>query len=621
MIGSLPTFITDPRPDIYLGDNYLVLDFETTAEDKGSPTNPSNRLVLACWSCSSGHPNPGRHEIRGSEFDMAALVEDVMAADFIVAHNAKFECGWLSRCGVDLTKIIVYDTMIAEYVLGGNQFFLNQLSLDACLARWGLKPKMSIVSKMIKANVPTQDIPFKWLSDYCHEDVRGAEELFNFTRVKLDEMGLLSIMYQRCLLSPALADLELNGMQLDTEAVPKLAKEEEDEYRKVVAEFEEFCGGINPASAPQMRKFIFEDMGFSPPRDHRGKEFRTNGGDLSVESSVLDRLVARTESQRKFLDLRSRFAGLHSNVTKYLRKFQECCDNDDGRLFGVFNQTATRTHRLSSSGTRYRVQFQNFNRVFKPLFTARESGWLVGEADGAQLEFRVAAHLGRDRVALQDIVEGSDIHAYTASVIGVSRQDAKAYTFKPLYGGSSGDEAAQAYFAAFKAKYQGISDTQESWVREVLDTKALRTEWGLIYYWPDVRVEKSGYVKHTTSIYNYPVQAFATAEIIPIALVCAWHRIKSAGLRMFLVNTVHDSIIAELPPEEVEIWHELSKQALIHDVYHIIYKLYRINIAVPLGAGVMVGTHWGGKDAKESEVVYNAPDELWREAAVEAGMI
>ena len=128
-------------------------------------------------------------------------------------------------------------------------------------------------------------------------------------------------------------------------------------------------------------------------------------------------------------------------------------------------------------------------------------------------------------------------------------------------------------------------------------------------------MKKSGYITNTNSIYNYPVQAFATAEIIPCALVCAWHRMEN--MQSFLVNTVHDSLIAELHPDEVSAWHKLSQQCLIEDTYSMISNLYGVKLTVPLGAGVKVGTHWGVGE----EVKYEAPEELWIEAATKEGMI
>jgi hypothetical protein len=87
------------------------------------------------------------------------------------------------------------------------------------------------------------------------------------------------------------------------------------------------------------------------------------------------------------------------------------------------------------------------------------------------------------------------------------------------------------------------------------------------------------------------------------------------------VNTVHDSIIAELHPDEVEDWHTIAQTCLIDDCYDILVKLYDVRLTVPLGAGVMISTHWADKVAKDSEKVYNAPEAHYLEAAKEAGML
>ena len=89
------------------------------------------------------------------------------------------------------------------------------------------------------------------------------------------------------------------------------------------------------------------------------------------------------------------------------------------------------------------------------------------------------------------------------------------------------------------------------------------------------------------------------------------------GLKSFIVNTVHDSIIAEVAPNEVDAWHAVAKQCLIVDSYNMISALYGVDLTVPLGAGVTVGTHWGLGE----EVKYEAPEELWLAAATKEGMI
>lgn len=623
-LEGLPAHVSAPDPALYWSDNYVVLDFETTTILKGSPLSPDNRIILACWQ----RPGGPVQNCFGSEYEQADLVAAIEAADFVVAHNAKFEAGWLRRCGVDLRSLVVFDTMIAEHVIGGNRYNLHQLGLDAVLKRYGFNPKEGTIAKMFKAGITTECMPESWLLKYCERDVSASHELFIAQRAKLRELGLEAINYQRCLVAPCLADIEFNGMQLDSDVVLGMEKEYENRYAQLTDQFQRFCEGASPGSPAQMREFIYGKLGFTVPTDYAGRPFLTSGGDPSTRTDVLDRLKPTTARQREFLDLRGSWARLHSDLTKYIRKFADCCREDGGLLYGSFNQCSTRTHRLSSSGTKFKVQFQNFNRAFKPLFRARHADWVVGEADGAQLEFRVAAHLGRDTVALRDIVTGTDIHRYTASIInsideaeveGWQRQDAKPDTFKPLYGGYSGTPAQQRYYAAFKDKYSGVAKTQVRWTQAVLKDKRLTTEWGMRYYWPDTYMTQSGYIKNTTSIYNYPVQAFATAEIIPCALVAAWHRMRN--MKGFLVNTVHDSIIAELPPEEIDLWHEIARECLIHDAYSMIQKLYSVHLTVPLGAGVMVGSHWSNKEAKASETVYEAPLAEWHDAATKEGMI
>ena len=615
-LAELPAWVSKPDPSIYWSDNYVVLDFETTTILKGSPLAERNRIILSCWSRG---PTGKVESTFGSEYEQEKLVQACDSADFIIAHNAKFELGWLRRCGMDLRKLITFDTMIAEYVIGGNLFMLQQLSLDACLERYGFNSKLSTIAKMFKAEINTEDMPESWLMLYCIRDVTACRELFIKQREILRDKKLEAINYQRNLVTPALADIEFAGLQLDKEKVHELIHTMEEEYAEKTATLQEFCEGASPASPKQLGAYVFDKLNLPVPRDHKGRPMLTKTGAPSIAVGVLERLRPTTERQQRFLDLHREWATLHSDVTKYLRKFGECCDKAGGIIRGSFNQCNTRTHRLSSSGLEYKVQFQNLNRRFKPLFRARHAGWLMGEADGAQLEFRVATHLGRDRVALKDIVDGVDIHAYTADILRCSRQDAKPHTFKPLYGGVSGTKRERAYYAAFSAKYHQISATQKSWTLVVARDKELTTEWGMKYYWPDCVMRPSGYVTFTTSIYNYPVQAFATAEIIPIAIVCAWHRLK--GMQSFMVNTVHDSIIAELHPEEVGRWHDVAKQCLIDDTYSLIKQLYDVDLTIPLGVGVTVGSHWANEEAKKSEVVYTARDELWKPYAEKENML
>lgn len=609
-LGALPQHVASPNPDIYKSDNYVVLDFETTTEYKGSPLIDRNRIVLASWS------RGGRmRSAFGSEYEQGELVAAIGQADFIVAHNAKFELGWLRRCGVDLRRLVVWDTMIAEHVLGGNKYHMNQLSLNMCCGRRDIPVKDDVVSTMIKGGVCPSEIPESWLQKYCEKDVEITERLFHAQLSDVFNRGVQHLVYQRNMVTPCLADVEFNGVTLDREIVYELTEEIEDNYARATAELQQFCEGASPTSTKQLAPFVYERLGFKIPTDYLGRPIKTSSGGYSVAEPAMEQLRPRTNRQREFLDKYREWKRLDTDVTKYLRKFRQCCDEADGVLRAVFNQCNTKTHRLSSSGLEQKVQFQNLAREYKKVFTARHSGWYVGEIDGSQLEFRTAVHMGRDLRGLKNITTpGFDIHALSASTLGVSRQDAKPFTFKPLYGGSGGTEKQRAYFEAFKREYSGVAQTQRGWALEALSNKQFTTEYGITFYFPYCKLKPSGYITNTTQIYNYPVQGFATAEIIPISLVCCWHRMKD--LESFIVNTVHDSVIAEIHPSEKELWHELAQQCFIDDTYHILRSLYGINLTVPLGTGVKMASHWN----QGEETQYEAEESLWIDAARKAGM-
>jgi DNA polymerase I-like protein with 3'-5' exonuclease and polymerase domains len=200
-----------------------------------------------------------------------------------------------------------------------------------------------------------------------------------------------------------LADIELRGMHLDADRVRAAFKAGREQLDVVEAELHEFTGGINPRSPKQVAVYLYDTLGFDPPKIN-GKPVR------GTDKEAIARLKATTPEQERFLDLKKRHAVLEAEVGKALEKFNDCCNDttSDNLLLAVFNQTITQTHRLSSSGSKYKVQFQNFARKFKPLFNARNPGGKIGEPDGSQLEFRVAGFLGQDRRAYDDIMNKVD---------------------------------------------------------------------------------------------------------------------------------------------------------------------------------------------------------------------
>ena len=173
-----------------------------------------------------------------------------------------------------------------------------------------------------------------------------------------------------------------------------------------------------------------------------------------------------------------------------------------------------------------------------------------------------------------------------------------------VYGGGGKTKAQKAYAIAFKKKYNGIAGTQEGWTHEVLNTGQLVLPWGMRFYWPGTKMGRTGYIDNTTSIFNYPVQSFATAEIIPIALVYFWHRTRN--LRVTIFNTIHDSIVSRVNKDDIDEAVELSKQCLTYDVYEHLRNVYKYEFSIPLGVGCKWEKNWG--TSKQEHVWSVSPD-------------
>jgi DNA polymerase I len=662
----LPKFLTDLNPDIYGSNNYVVLDFETDTShgDFGHPVHKDNQLLLGCWRYGPEHPY-GKHDATtycrwGNELELQneQLLDAIYAADFLVCQHCKYELGWLKRMGVDLRQILVYDTMLGEFVLLGNLaagstelgMAPRKLDLDTLCRRRGLPVKDPAVDIMIDHGINPVTIPRPWLQGRCQQDVETTEQVFLSQRDELKKRGLLPVQYTRCLLTPVLADIEQEGMAVDPSAVEIEYKKYSQKLVELTAQMDEMTGGINSRSVPQMAKFLYGKvseggLGFKeltnargiPKRNSPSKQFPE--GQPKTDKKTLDKLEGKSEKQQAFLALRKELGKVQAILSKNLEFFKGVVDEYGGVFYGEINQTRTATHRTSSSGvplvfttrldedgkpTERRVQFQNFPRLLKKLLRAKRPGWLIGEPDGSQIEFRVAAVLGNDEQAISDITDPTfDAHLLTASVLHNCsteevkaekkrataegrddwRQLAKPDTYKPLYGGKYGTPEQERYYAYFRNRYHGIAKTQEQWVNEAVETKRLVTPWGLVYHWPTARRDGRGRVNVESAVDNYPVQALATAEIVPIAVVYLWHRLAENGLqdRVRIVNLVHDSAPSEIHPSAVEEFKELAKQSFTHDVYNYLSKVYGLEFdRVPLGIGLKIGEHWG-----------EGPEEAW----------
>jgi DNA polymerase-1 len=605
---SLPKFIENPDPKVLALGSYIVVDLEVTNKEKGSARVDENKIVYGFARGSDG-----RQWDVYNLFDLREIPwQDY---DLVIAHNAKFEFQWLSRAGVDTHQLLPFCTQIADYVIGGNRTGQKiwPVNLDACAKRRGLGQK-DTVGKWIRAGICPSTIPLPLLRKYCRKDVDLTERLLVLERRELAARGLYPVLLLRVLFCPVVADLEMRGMHLDSEIVlaedEALAKEESS----LVNRMREIAGPINLRSWQQKAWFMYGDpkgLRLPIPRDKynrkmiSGKCKQFPDGAPSTDAEALRYLstLKLKEAQQEWISLHTRFQKVSKLRSSYTKKFVQAVNGSDSILYGGLNQTVTKTHRLSSS-----PNLQNIARRLKRCFSPRYEDWKIANADYAQLEFRTAGVLANDKQVLEDIKNKADVHSYTASVIfgedftGLvvgsdarkeKRNQAKAHTFKPLYGGKSGTDDEVRYYTAFREKYPDITAMQQGWVDECLEHQKFRMVTGLWIYFPGTQWNSDGtFVKNSTKILNLPVQQFATADIAPLGVTLLWHYMHVANLKSFLVNEVHDSCIAEVHPDEIEQFRDLAKSAMVDDMIEKMSSIIGFRIKYPMAVDVEVKTNW-----------------------------
>ena len=336
-------------------------------------------------------------------------------------------------------------------------------------------------------------------------------------------------------------------------------------------------------------------LGFGAPSK---KWVSANG--FSTGKDNLDVLVgtAKTNNMASAVEFLTDLKRL-SAVSSYLSSFVEGIDTftkSDGLLHVGLTQHVTATGRFSGRNPNMQNMPRGGTFPVKRVFVSRWDNGYICEADFAQLEFRVAAYLSQDEIAMEEIATGFDVHSYTAQVISdagqhTSRQEAKAHTFAPLFGatGYGRSKAEEAYYIHFIEKYAGISNWHKNLADEAVRFNKIVNVSGRQYAFPDVKRNSRGGVSHFTMIKNYPVQGFATGDVVPVVLIELEERMK--GLQSCLVNTVHDSMVIDIHPEEKEKVLQIIDD-MNEGLTDLIEKAYNVKMNVPLLLESKIGPNW-----------------------------
>ena len=320
----------------------------------------------------------------------------------------------------------------------------------------------------------------------------------------------------------------------------------------------------------------------------------------TIKSLIKQAELKKNDIAIEFLTKMSRLNALSTYLDSFIKGI-ETWTRPDGILHTQFNQCITATGRLSSTTPNLQNMPKRGFPVRKAVISRFENGEII-EIDYSGIEFVMAGELSRDPQIISDVMNGKDLHKQTASIIyqcsedEVSkdlRQASKKFSFAPIYGGLGVGEAdhVRSYFTEFFNIYKGLGAYHQRLAAGVLKNGHVQIFSGRQFYWPNVKRLRGNRTTNYTQIVNYPVQSAATADIVPLACIRALRRFKELGLRSKLILTVHDSLVCDVPPEEVQ----QVREALIwatEGVVDEVKERWGYEFALPLKTETSHGINW-----------------------------
>ena len=318
--------------------------------------------------------------------------------------------------------------------------------------------------------------------------------------------------------------------------------------------------------------------------------------DLTVHGFKTDRptleglVVTAKPEQKTFMESYIRYNAIKTYLKTFIEGIEKGLD-DRRRIHPHYMQCVTSTGRLSSRNPNFQNMPRGGTFPVRKVVVSRWEGGHILEGDYSQLEFRVAGFLAKDNKVYEDVRNDVDVHSFTASVLGVTRQEAKADTFKPLYGGFLGTPKQMEYYRAFKEKYSKIAQWHETLQNDAITYNRITLPSGRYYNFSNVYRMRYGGVSNSTAIKNYPVQGFATADLLPIALIKLKKLLTDKQMLSIICNTVHDSIVIDVHPDEQDLAVETMKEAML-SLPEECKKRYNVDYDMPIGIEIKIGNNW-----------------------------
>ncbi len=345
--------------------------------------------------------------------------------------------------------------------------------------------------------------------------------------------------------------------------------------------------------------FIYKELGDIAGLKVNPTLALASAGGFKTDKHTLVELERGQSNQevKKFLNSLIRLSAIDTYRSSFIEGiFKNMVNSTDNILHANFNQCTTATGRLSSSNPN--LQNMPKGKLFpvRKAFVSRFKDGQLLEVDYSQLEFRVAGILAKDETIKKEVEEGFDVHSYTAKVLTengepTDRGAAKASTFRPLYGGTQGTFAQRVYFQEFFGKYSGVFNWHERLQDEAIQNETITTATGRQFKFPNVYRTKQGKASVKTQIVNYPVQSVATADIVPLGVIMLHKQLRERNLKSLVINTVHDSVVVDCHPDEIEEVKQVASICLVK-AQDEAEKRFGLDKFIPLEVEMSIGKNW-----------------------------
>ncbi len=566
----------------------LGVDSETTSTD---PMWASLVGISFSWAEQQGRYVPTPLPDGTATDDVLDVLRPILEGDTPkIGHNLKYDWLVFERHGIRLQEPL-FDTMVAHYLIAPEQSH----SLSE-VARGVLNYRMVPITDLIgegKEQISMRDVDVQDAAPYACEDADVALRLADILRARLDDNDLLDIAESiEFPLIPVLGRMEAAGIRVDTDVLDAISERLAEKLDEIETEIFELAGEeFNINSTQQLGEILFEKLDLPVVS-------KTSTGRPSTKESVLQELSTEHEIPGLVLDWRSTY----KLKSTYLDTLGELVHPETGRIHTSFNQTRTATGRLSSSDP----NLQNIpvrtevGREIRRAFVPQE-GWQLMAADYAQIELRILASMSGDEAMQQTFRENGDIHTDAAArVFGIDpddvtrdqRRKAKEVNYGIPYGVSPWGLAqrlrtsvseAQELIDQYRTSYPGVSTFLSKLVEQARDKGYAETLLGRRRYVPNIDASNSNRRSFAERVaVNMPIQG-TQADMIKIAMNRIQERLDAESFTSRMLLQVHDELVFEGPPDEIETLRELvrteMKEALPLD-------------GVPILVDIGVGDDW-----------------------------